>query len=40
MVRAESSNFPDNSMYRFTASQKGENVLRLHQPDILLHTAS
>ena len=39
MVSTESSDFPDNTPYRFIASQKRNYVLRLHEADILLHTA-
>jgi len=40
MVSTESSDFTGNTLYRFPASQKRNYVLGLHEPDILLHTAS
>jgi hypothetical protein len=38
--RAESGDFPDDAMCRFAASQESDNILSLHQPDILLHATA
>jgi hypothetical protein len=39
IVRAESGDFPDDAVCRLAASQERDNILCLHQSDILLHAA-